>query len=93
MTTRKEKKRERKLKRFTQQLTDEQVQFLKAVGRQMSKVENPLIGIRFHCRTCAQSWEYGFDNKVVFCRTCHYRGSCIKDVTDFKQCNHCGRAP
>lgn len=87
--TRKQRKRERKQKKKNQPFTKDETAILKAIGRRMSKIENPLIGIKFHCRTCAQSWEYGFDNKVVWCRECYYREGCLKDIEDFKTCRHC----
>jgi hypothetical protein len=89
--TRKERKREKKRKPFIQKFTLENVAFLKEIAREMSLTPNTLIGIKFHCQTCHLSWEYGFDNKLVYCRECIYSQCCLKDISEFYECPICGR--
>jgi hypothetical protein len=89
--TRKERKQERRLKRFTKQLDDQARTLLKAVARQLSATSHPDLGVKFHCRTCDQSWERGHDNVPVFCRECHYRNGCIKELRAYKLCPVCER--
>lgn len=87
--TRKQRKQERKLKKFTKRLSDEQVATLKAIARQMSKQDNPFIGQRFFCRSCSRSWEYGYDNVLVYCKTCFCFGYCLKEIKSFRPCPEC----
>ena len=89
--TRKQRKRERKLKRFTKRLNEGQVKTLKAIAKRMSEIENPHVGQKFNCRSCSRSWEYGYDNVLVFCGTCFYFGACLKELVGFKTCPECER--
>ena len=91
MATRKERKQARRLKKFTKQLGEETKKLLKKLAKEMSSKRFPDLGIKFHCRTCGQSWERAHDNTVVFCRECHYFECCLKDIKDFRVCPECGR--
>lgn len=89
--TRKARKQERKLKKFTASLSEKTRAILKDIGRAMTRALSPYIGGKHYCPVCRMWYCNGFDGVIVFCRECWYLDGCIRESRSFIACRNCAR--
>lgn len=52
--------------------------------------DRSLFNLHVHCKSCSMSYCQGGDGVDVFCKSCFYKDCCQKDLTGFRNCQHCG---
>lgn len=89
--SRKHRKRLRRLKQqpIKKWLTNTEIKRLAKQAVKLWQPEPKETGKKFFCPSCQQSWEYGYDGIIVFCRDCFYLNGCDKEIKEIKTCKHC----
>lgn len=89
--TRKLRKQERRLKKFTKQLSEETKAYLKKLARKMTRQPDPYIKGKHYCPICAKWYCNNYAGGITYCTDCYYYGCCIRESRSFIGCRICDR--
>ena len=87
--TRKERKRERRLKKFTKTLNDETKAYLKAIAKKMAQTPSPYIDGKHYCPICKVWYCNNYAGGITYCTDCPCRDGCIRESRSFINCRYC----
>lgn len=87
--TRKERKQQRRLKKFTRALDDDTKAYLKVIAKKMAQAPSPYIDGKHYCPICKVWYCNGYDGLIVYCADCYYKPGCIRESRSFITCRRC----